>query len=205
VRSRNAAAKYEEQVMGHTMSAVMKCLAVACVELLAAFPVMASDTVKVNPVVSYADASVGSAEVRSECEWNRRLVDYLVEYSGGEVEVVNEDLTKVPGRTLTLVATAVHTAGGSAFSGPKWARIRGELRQNGTVIGAFTVGANSAADVIRWSGCGVLNKLGKKLAKYTANWLKRPINGAYVGDKEGQMEEPAAGTKPTTPEDQQAK
>ena len=154
-------------------------------------PALANDTVKVNRTVPYQDETVGTPEIRNECEWNTRLIENLVKYSKGRVEITDQDTRNMPGKTLTLVVTAVHSAGGSVFSGPKWGRIRGELRQDGKVVSAFKVGAISAADVFRWSACGTLNKVSKKLGLYTAKWLRNPVDNAEIGDREDTVPEVA--------------
>jgi hypothetical protein len=144
--------------------------------VIAPLGVKADDAVRVNRAVGYLNDGVGTSEVRENCTWNERLVEYLVRDARGKVKVTDEDLDKIPGKTLKLVVVAMHTSGGAAFSGPKWIKIRGELRENGMVINNFEKSSHSAVDPFRWTGCSVLVKMSKQMGEYTAKWLERPQN-----------------------------
>jgi hypothetical protein len=149
--------------------------------LCASAPAQANDTIKINRNIPYLDETVGTPEVRNECDWNTSLVDYLVRFSKGRVEVTDDDLTKVPDKTLTIVITHVHSSGGGAFSGPKWATIHGQLKENGQVVKVFSATSHTISP-FRITSCGSLTKMSKQLGNHVAGWLKRPVNNARLGD-----------------------
>jgi hypothetical protein len=134
----------------------------------------AAEPIKVARSVPYKDISVGTADVRQECDWNTQMIDYLVQYSRGTVVATDENLDTAPGMALKLVVVGIHTAGGGAFSGPKWVKIRGELLLNGKVINNFQKTSHSM-DLFRGS-CSVANKMGKQLSGWLAKWLRKPAN-----------------------------
>jgi hypothetical protein len=153
----------------------------ALVFLLAATPWMfdaaAMDTgvVRVSPAVAYLDDGVGTPEVRQDCDWNRRTIAYLIHDSRGRVEVFDGDLDQAGGKTLSLVATGIHAIGGGGFTGPKWVKIRGELKLDGKVINNFEVTSHSVG---LDTACETLQRIARQLGAYTARWLARPQNHA---------------------------
>ena len=132
----------------------------------------AQDAIKVNPVVPYASSSVGSPDMQKECNWNRLIVEHLVAYSKGMVEVTEEDLDKVSGKVARMVITNAHSAGGGGFSGPKWGYINVTLSENGAVISEFEVGSRTAGG--GWNACGALEGIAKQIGARTAKLLRKP-------------------------------
>jgi len=144
-------------------------LGAAC---LIAFNVQAAEVIKVNAAAVYADQSVGNGKVRSECDWDRSIVQYLVKYSKGRVQITDQVLDTLSGPTLRIEITNVHTAGGGGFSGPKWGYIRATLSENGTQSSTYVVGAHAQAG--RGTACGTLNYIAKALGARLAKRLRMP-------------------------------
>ena len=134
----------------------------------------AQDVIKVNPVVPYASSSVGSPDMQKECNWNRQIVEHLVAYSKGLVQVTDEDLDKVSGKVARMVITNAHSVGGGGFSGPKWGYINVTLSENGVVISEFEVGSRTNSGGGSWNACGVLERIAKQLGARTAKMLRKP-------------------------------
>lgn len=137
---------------------------------LLSFSAHATEVIKVNSAAIYADRSVGNEKVRSECEWDRGIVRYLVKYSRGRVQVTDQDLNTVNDPTLRIEITSVHTAGGGGFSGPKWGNIRAVLFENGKQIYSFNVVARSQSG--SGTACGTLNRIAKSLGVKLAKRLR---------------------------------
>lgn len=142
--------------------------------LVAAMPVMAADgPVQIASTIPYLNDQVGSANVR-QCDWNARLSAMIVERSRGAVVVgPQDDVAALPGNTLTIKITRAHTAGGGSVSGPKWGRIRMELREDGVVTGNHSVRRVSNRP-FTLSACGPLEKIADALADDVVAWLRKP-------------------------------
>ena len=132
-----------------------------------------ADTIKVNPTAQYASDAVGTQQVRDQCDWNKLIIEYLVSYSRGRVEVTNADLATIPGKTLSIVITKVHTAGGGGYSGPKWGYAEVTLMDNGQAIQKFEMGGKTNMGRA-WTACGELDRIAKVIARKTAKRLAHP-------------------------------
>jgi hypothetical protein len=146
----------------------------------------ASDVIKVNPVVPYANIKVGSLEMRRDCDWDRKIVDYLVVYSKGSVEVSEEDLTNDQGKVLKLEIKNVHAIGGGGFSGPKWGYIDATLMDQGKVVSTFEVGSKTTGR--GWTACAVLERIAKQIGARTAKMLRKPPRAQTTSTDEQAVE-----------------
>ena len=140
--------------------------------LLAAMPLAghAREHVTIASSIPYASNAIGNAEVRAECDWNGKLSSYITTYARGEVTATDQDLSTIPGEVLVIHIDRVHVAGGGGFSGPKWAIIRGELKDHGRVINSFRMRRVSDR-LFGFSACGVLDHLAKALGSDVARWV----------------------------------
>jgi hypothetical protein len=141
--------------------------------MLAALPLVANagDTIKVARVVPYMEDI--SATNLPKCDWNRKLPGLVSWKSGRTVEVSDADLASVEGKVLVLSVVNAHTAGGGSISGPKWGRVRGELRENGQLLGNFNIRRVSARP-FDMAVCKPLDNIAVALAVDIAAWLKNP-------------------------------
>jgi len=137
--------------------------------MLSAASVANAETIKVNPAAQYANDSVGSPQVRNECGFDREIIDSLVHYSRGQVEITSADLSAVHGKTLKVVITSVHGAGGGGYSGPKWGNLLVTLSDNGQVIDEYKVNVHTMSG--RWTACDTLFRIAKKLGAKAAKQL----------------------------------
>lgn len=160
--------------------------------MLAAPAVAADGPVQIASTIPYLNEQVGSANVR-QCDWNARLSAMIIERSrGGVVAAAQEDLSSLPGNTLTIKITRAHTAGGGSVSGPKWGRIRMELRENGVVTGNHSVRRVSNRP-FTLSACGPLDKIADALADDVIAWLRNPaVDPSFDWNADVEATEPAA-------------
>ncbi len=141
--------------------------------MLVALPLAANagDTIKVAKVVPYmrdiADTNL------HKCDWNRKLPGLIAWKSGRTVEATDADLATVEGKVLVLSIVNAHTAGGGSISGPKWGRVRGELRENGELLGNFNI-RRASARPFDMGVCKPLDNIAIALAEDIAAWLKNP-------------------------------
>lgn len=152
---------------------------------------MAADSpVRIAKVIPYQSDDVGSANVR-QCNWNQRLSYQIASQSSGQIVATTEDLTGLPGRTLRMTITRAHTAGGGSISGPKWGRVEGQLWEDGTMIGNFSI-KRASNRPFTLSTCSPLEKIADVLAEDITAWLKHPTLDPNAG-KDPEQEQAQAG------------
>jgi len=141
--------------------------------MLAALPLgaTAGDTIKVARVVPYM-RDISDTNLH-KCDWNRNLPGLISWKSGRTVEVTDADLATVEGKVLVLSIVKAHTAGGGNMSGPKWGQVRGELRENGELLGNFSLRRVSARP-FDMAVCKPLDRIAVALAGDISAWLKHP-------------------------------
>jgi hypothetical protein len=159
----------------------MKSLFLAALLIPPALP--AADIIKVNREVLYLTPGVGTAAMRRECEWTTQIVDYIVDAADERIEVPEADTPAAKiaaGKTLTLYITSVQAYDKRRRGQPNWAHLRGELKQNGQVIGTFEARtepsiANKAAT------CEVLETFAAELGELVAEWTNKPRMHSQLG------------------------
>ena len=138
---------------------------------MAAPAAWADDIIRTSPQITLREGYVGSPEFMESCDWTREFPARLVEHGMGLVALTDQPLDTVPGRTLRVRIIHMRSADGGGFSGPKWAMIRAELYQDGTLLGQFQPYRRTMT-MFR-DGCSSLSKISNALAEDTAAWLRR--------------------------------
>jgi hypothetical protein len=134
----------------------------------------AEDAVRIREVIPYRSEAVGTAAIREQCSWNRELSQNIVKASKGKVVATDQELSSLGGKTLDIVITYVHAAGGGSVSGPKWGRISGELKENGQLIGNFDL-QRVTMRPFTFKACSTLSLVADALADDVVSWLKNPV------------------------------
>jgi hypothetical protein len=83
------------------------------------------------------------------------------------------------GRVLTIVIEGVLGAAGGAWTGTKSLILRGELRDDGALVGSFV--AREQQTALTQNTCEALATCGRKLAGHIVKWLKSPTLKARLG------------------------
>ena len=127
-------------------------------------------------LASFAPESGVTQNVLDECKLERKIPKAIGERSKTQV-VLAEDTTG--GATvLTLTVTKIVAPGGGHYSGPKQVRLHGDLYNGGQVY-SFDV----ERATLRGSGtCSMLSIVADAIGKDVGKWLKKPVNGAQLGD-----------------------
>ena len=139
----------------------------------AAGSAMASDQITISSKLPYLNDQIGSAAVSNECTWNTTMPAAIVAQSKGTVISTDQDLATVSGKKLIMTVTNLHTAGGMGFSGPKWIALRGELMEDGKLLGNFEL--RRATSGGKSTGCKTLDYISKALTQDVLKWLKNPV------------------------------
>ena len=139
----------------------------------------------VSPV-PFAEGSGASSKVKSECLLDTRLPQFIAEAARQGVTVVIGPTPEADaeGKYLKIEFTSVMGPGGGAWSGPKSVTVKGELIENGEVIGSFIGSRYSTGGVFGgYKGtCSILGRCIKALGKDIAGWLRSPTMDARLGD-----------------------
>lgn len=133
----------------------------------------ADDTVGV--FTRYADG-VGKPELRAECDWLTRLPGYIGNRTAMTVVPATGSATPLQ---LELTVVGVHAAGGGLWSGPKYARLKGELREGSTLLGHFELRRNV---ITGHTACAAMNRLAEAIGEDIAAWLQNPAGTRLLGD-----------------------
>ncbi len=134
----------------------------------------AADVVSIPRVTPYADG-VGTDDVRQKCDWNSKLSEEIAHYAETPVSITDKDVSQLSGKVLIMKIVNVHAIGGGGWTGPKWAAVHGELRDNGKLVGSFDAHQHSSVGLTM---CGALDHLAKELGDDIADWLKDPVMDA---------------------------
>ena len=151
-------------------------IALALFAVPAAFA--ANSPVQIAKVIPYK-GETGPANVR-QCDWNSRLSFQIASKSKGQVVATTQDVSTLPGRTLRMAITSAHSAGGGSISGPKWGRVDGELWEDGTMIGNFSI-RRVTNRPFALSVCGPLEKVADALSEDINAWLQHPTLDPNAG------------------------
>jgi hypothetical protein len=127
-------------------------------------------------LATFAPESGVTQNVLDECKLERKLPKAIGERSKTPVALA-EDTTG--GATiLSLEIVKIVAPGGGHYSGPKQIRLHGDLHNGGQVY-SFDVERST----LRGSGtCNMLGIVVDAIAKDVGKWLKKPVNGAQLGD-----------------------
>ncbi|MGK0224116.1 MAG: hypothetical protein ACI9ON_003365 [Limisphaerales bacterium] len=153
-------------------------LAPLCVCL--AFTASAKEKIGIPETVPFSDfASVPDA-VRAECQLGEQVAQFVKRY-GKNIEF--SDVTD-SGKYVEMEITEVFAPGGGVFSGPKWMEVSGTLKENGDDIASFRAKRFSTGGAFGgFKGtCSIIGRCTKALGKDIATWIKKPVDGAELGD-----------------------
>lgn len=161
----------------------MRRAILAALILAMAAAVQANEVVTVSQLTPFADDSGATDNVKRECGMDERLPKYLKSYAKKHTDIVfsTEPLESLEGKVLYMEFTHVFAPGGGGYSGAKSVEIEGELKENGEVIGSFTVD-RAALFSMTPGTCSMLKRATKKLGEDIANWLKAPEMDSMLGD-----------------------
>jgi hypothetical protein len=140
-------------------------------------------TVAVSRTSPFASDAVVPAKVKAECGFETRLPRAVAD-SAPEVQLVDGAVSRRKGRSLELVIHDIHAPGGGAFSGPKWATVRGTLHSGGKVVGSFRAKRYSTGGAFGavMGTCGILNRIANAMGSDIAGFLESPSLNAKLGD-----------------------
>jgi len=143
-------------------------------------------TYTVMSPVPFSETSNATKEVKGSCTLETRLPQFIADAAkrGVTVVIAADDGAEVEGKVLYLEFTHILGTGGGAWSGSKSVTVRGELKENGEVIGSFIGSRYSGGGAFGgFKGtCDILGRCIKTLGKDIAGWLKNPTMNAMLGN-----------------------
>jgi len=143
------------------------------------------ENIKISSKVPYAKNSRVSHAIKNECNIQSQITEYTKSYSeGNDLNVTIDD---APSSSDMVVKTTITNAvsRGNAFLGHrKYISIKSELYKNGKLLSTMHAARQSGGGFMGGfkGSCAVLGRSAKALGKDVANWLKNPIDNAYIGN-----------------------
>ena len=142
--------------------------------------------VTVSQTIPFAENSGANSTVKAECQIQTRLPEFIKSFAKDDPQVVltADPIDQVKGRVLILEIVSVVGAGGGAWTGPKSVTVKGELWEDGKVIGSFTASRYSGGGAFgAYKGtCSIFGRCVKVLGEDIAAWLKSPRMNAMLGN-----------------------
>lgn len=129
----------------------------------------ADDAIVIESNIPYISDNVGNETIRNECRWTQTLSENIVSFSKGAIIATDQNLEERPGKKLIIKITSVHSIGGRGFTGPKWARIRGDLFESGKLLSSFDFYSKTNAG--RMTACDTLDYIAHSLGRKVAKWV----------------------------------
>jgi len=149
-------------------------------------PMVGEGKISVVRLAPLVDPSAMPEDVRTECNPEEGLVNYIVEEAKSEgfgVALV-DSVEGTPGVVLEVRILSVLATGGGAWSGPKQVRCEGQLTQDGNVIGSFRGQRTSGGGMYGgFKGtCSILDNCIQELGEDIAEWLIAPTMDGRLGE-----------------------
>ncbi len=147
-------------------------------------PPASAQATKVPRSIPFANNAAVPDAVRSQCELQTKVPEFLAQSAGSSVELVDGAPSRKQGRVLEMEITEVHAPGGGAFSGPKWMGVNGTLYDRGKQIGSFRAKRYSTGGAFgAFKGsCAIIGRCAKAIGQDIAGWLGAPSQNAQLGD-----------------------
>jgi small-conductance mechanosensitive channel len=144
-----------------------------------------NENIKIASKVPYAKNSRVSYAIKSECNIQAQLSEYIKEYAeDNDLKVTIDD---APSESDMVLKTTIDTAvsAGNAFLGhKKYIVITSKLYKNGKLLSTMHAARKSSGGFMGGfkGSCSVLGRAAKSLGKDVGKWLTKPIDNAYLGN-----------------------
>lgn len=153
----------------------------------ATMKVDAKTAIKIHKVIPFQKGIPIAANIKNECKLQGQLSDFITAYSVGEgVGVIQKRKVskRSKGKTLIVKITNAVSSGNAFIGHRKFTSIKGTLYNNGKKKGSFTAARISGGGAFGGfkGSCDVLGRTVKILGSDVSKWLKKPVNGAHLGD-----------------------
>lgn len=153
----------------------------------ATMKVNAKTAIKVQKIIPFQKGVPIKAAIKNECKLQGQLSDFITAYAVGDgIGVIQKKRVSKRSKGKNLVVTITNAvSSGNAFIGHrKYTSIKGTLYNNGKKKGSFTAARLSGGGAFGGfkGSCDVLGRTVKILGSDVSKWLKKPVNGAHLGD-----------------------
>jgi len=143
-------------------------------------------TLNIAPVTFAKDLQVREA-IRKECQLLTKLPGFVQSYAQDQYAGITLDAkrsTKSDFLTIEIVDVPQYKKNAWAGRGGQWVSIKGSLLRKGKKTLSFTASRASMGGFMgAYKGtCSLLGRCTKTLGKDVAEWLKKPVDGATLGD-----------------------
>lgn len=145
----------------------------------------ADGAVQIARSVAFADGAMVRPEVKSECQLDTRLPEFVKEYAeknGTDVQLV--DMPAKNGRVLELEISDTYETGNAWTGRSKGLEVQGRLLENGKLVGSFRGRRSTRGGAFGGykGSCAFFGRCAKALGRDVADWLKAPSMNARLGE-----------------------
>lgn len=146
----------------------------------------ADDEVTIQEAIPFSKNLMVPQAVRRDCQLPTKLAMFIKKYAAKyrvNVKMTSGSLRRVRGRVLDIKIINILGTGGGAWSGAKFATIKGRLTENGRLRGSFIAARATGGGAFGgFKGtCSLLGRVVKALGKDVGRWLQNPSIDARLG------------------------
>jgi len=135
--------------------------------------------------IGFAEGTFVRPAVRDECELQTKVPGFIAEYAKRDFDIATATSVEKsgPGKVLIVEVTGTDEAGNAWTGRHKTLTIRGELLENGQVVGSFTARRSTMGGFAGGykGNCSFFGRCAKALGKDVAQWLKNPGMNSLIG------------------------
>jgi hypothetical protein len=163
--------------------AIFLALAIAFMGLSGA--AVAGEPLTIVQPVGFAEEAFVRPEVRDECQLQTKVPGFIAEYAKADFDISTATSAEGngPGKVLVVEVIGTDEAGNAWTGRQKALTIRGELRENGEVIGSFKARRSTMGGFMGGykGNCAFFGRCAKAIGQDVANWLKKPAMNSVIG------------------------
>ena len=146
-----------------------------------------AETVVIDDKVGFAKGASIKSAVRNECGLEDKFANFLEQYisdAGMTVVRASSDAAKGVSKRLHVEIDRVGGAGGGGWTGGKMVHAVGTLKENGKIIGSFSVQRSSSGGAFgAFKGtCSLMGRDVKSMARDVSEWITSPTKDARLGE-----------------------
>lgn len=125
-----------------------------------------------------------SQKVRNECNLDGKLGQFLKTNAQKYFTEVKTGKAAAGDYVLTIEINDADNRGGGAWSGTKFVNVKGQIKQNGKVLGNFNARRYTGGGAFAgFKGtCSLLGRCVRTIGADIANWAQSPTKDARLGD-----------------------
>lgn len=149
-------------------------------------PASAGEPLTIVQPIGFAEGAFVRDAVRDECQLQTKVPGFIAEFAGEHFDVSTAASVAESGSGKVLFVEMIGAdEAGNAWTGRhKSLKIRGELTENGEVIGSFMARRSTMGGFMGGykGNCAFFGRCAKALGQDVARWLEHPAMDSMIGE-----------------------